>query len=433
MPSGIPYIVGNEFAERFSYYGMRSVLVVFMTSCLLGANGLPDNMSEPKAKEWFHLFISAVYFTPLLGSLIADCFLGKYRTIIVLSIVYCLGHLALSLDATRMGLLLGLSLIACGAGGIKPCVSAHVGDQFGATNQHLIPRVFSSFYFSINSGSVISTLLIPWLLKNYGAHVAFAVPGIFMFLATVVFWMGRNKFVHIPANRTAFLGELLTRESLKIILRVAVLYIFVAAFWALFDQTASAWVLQANHMNLHWLGHDWLPAQLQAMNPFLVVILIPIFSYGIYPLIEKVFPLTPLRKIGIGFFVAVPSFLIPAWIETQIAHGAKPSIGWHFIAYTFITAAEVLISITCLEFSYTQAPKKLKSFIMGIFLASVTVGDLFIAGVNLFIENKDGTSKLPGADYYNFFAILMFITAIIYVFYARKLKVHTYIQDEQPA
>ncbi|HYQ71075.1 MAG TPA: MFS transporter, partial [Gammaproteobacteria bacterium] len=123
MPSGIPYIVANEAAERFSYYGMRAILVVFMTQYLVGSGGAPDLMSEDEAKGWFHLFASAVYFTPLLGALLADGLLGKYRTIILLSLVYCAGHFSLALDDTRAGLAIGLGLIALGAGGIKPCVS----------------------------------------------------------------------------------------------------------------------------------------------------------------------------------------------------------------------------------------------------------------------------------------------------------------------
>ena len=126
LPKGIPYIIGNEAAERFSFYGMRAILVIFMTQYLVNAEGQADYMSEDEAKGWFHLFVSAVYMTPLLGALISDGILGKYRTIITLSLVYTLGHFALSLDDTRAGLAIGLGLIALGAGGIKPCVSAHL-------------------------------------------------------------------------------------------------------------------------------------------------------------------------------------------------------------------------------------------------------------------------------------------------------------------
>src|SRR5688500_15704658 len=103
MPSSIPYIIGNELAERFSYYGMKTILTVFMTTYLLNSVGEKDVMNPEESKFWYHMFVSANYFFPILGALLSDIFWGKYRTIIVLSIVYCAGHLALSLDETRLG------------------------------------------------------------------------------------------------------------------------------------------------------------------------------------------------------------------------------------------------------------------------------------------------------------------------------------------
>jgi POT family proton-dependent oligopeptide transporter len=173
MPKGIPYIITNEAAERFSFYGMKGILIIFMTKYMLDSSGTADFMTPDEAKANYHLFTTAVYFTPLFGALLADYFLGKYKTILILSVVYCAGHLTLAMDETRMGLALGLGLIALGSGGIKPCVSAHVGDQFGKTNGHLLEKVFGWFYFSINLGAFASTMLTPWLLANYGPHVAF--------------------------------------------------------------------------------------------------------------------------------------------------------------------------------------------------------------------------------------------------------------------
>lgn len=429
MPPGIPYIIGNEAAERFSFYGMKTILVVFMTKFLLDRLGKSDFMTDDQAKTWFHLFSSAVYFTPLLGALIADVFWGKYKTILILSIVYCLGHLALAMDETRAGLALGLTLIAIGSGGIKPCVSAHVGDQFSSKNSNLLSSIFSWFYFSINFGSFFSTLLTPWLLQNYGPHWAFGIPGVLMLLATLMFWMGRHKFIHIPPAGKSFLNEVFSPDGLKTIGKLSIIYVFVAMFWSLYDQTGSSWVLQADKMDKNFLGIEWLSSQIQALNPILVLIFIPIFNYGIYPLINKVFPLTPLRKIGIGFFITVISFLIPAYIEILIKAGETPSIAWQMLAYIAVTAAEVMVSITCLEFSYTQAKNNMKSVVMALFFISVSIGNLFTAGVNYFIQNTDGTSKLPGSDYYYFFAALMAITAVLYIPVAMWYKEKTYIQE----
>jgi len=432
-PPGIPYILTNEAAERFAFYGMRCVLTVFMTQYLLGRGGLVDPMGPEQSKTWFHLFVSLVYFMPLAGALLSDIWLGKYRTIMLFNIVYCLGFVALVLDQTRMGLCAGLVLIAVGSGLIKPCVSANVGDQFGKTNQHLLSRMYGWFYFAINFGSCISTLLIPELLERFGPRVAFGVPAALMVLATLAFWAGNRQMVHIPAGGFGFIKETFSVEGVKALLKLGILYIFIAPFWAIFDQMDSAWVLQAEQMNRHFLGWQWLSSQIVAANPFLVIIGIPIFSYVIYPAINKVFRLTPLRKMSMGLFVAAVSWVVAGWSQTRIDAGETPNVGWLFLAYIFLTSAEIMVSITCLEFSYTQAPKKMKSFIMSVFLLSIAMGNAFTAIVNKVIQNPDGTSKLAGADYYWFFVGVMATTAILFIFVAMAYREKTYIQDETPS
>ncbi len=197
--------------------------------------------------------------------------------------MYCLGHLALALDESWRGLAIGLGLIAIGSGGIKPCVSAHVGDQFARRNEHLLERVYGWFYLSINFGSFFSTLWIPQLLEDYGPNVAFGVPGVLMLLATIVFWAGRKRYAHIPAGGLGFVREALSREGLQIVARLVGLFLFVAVFWALYDQTGAAWVQQSEHMDLDLFGWELLPAQVHAVNPLLILLLVPLFSYVIYP------------------------------------------------------------------------------------------------------------------------------------------------------
>jgi POT family proton-dependent oligopeptide transporter len=456
MPPGVPYIVGNEAAERFSYYGMNGILVIFMTQYLLTAQGGSDHMTEPQADAWYHTFVSCVYFLPILGAFLGDAMLGKYRTILILSIVYCFGHLALAMNHTRAGLVVGLFLIALGAGGIKPCVSANVGDQFGASNQHLLPRVFSWFYFSINFGSAFSTLLIPWLLdpfqaspaqaaswpswlvhlleKIHGPDVAFGTPGILMLIATIVFWRGRRKFVHLPpAGLGPYLKEIFQRENSKALANLLILVPFVAIFWSLWQQNFSSWVLQSEKMDRHLFGIDWKPAQIQTVNPIFILIALPLFSYWIYPAIDKVFRLTPLRKISIGLFITALAFGIVAWIQARIDVGQTPHIIWQIVAFAALTAAEVMVSVTHLEFAYTQAPKKLKSLVMCTYLGAVALGNVFTALVNVFIQNSDGSVKLKGANYFLFFMAVMLGTSVLFVFFARFYKGNTYIQDETTA
>jgi len=425
------HLIANEGAERFSYYGMRAILVVFMTGMIFNAQGELDPMGEAEAKTYFHIFASAVYFFPFVGAILADAWLGKYRTIIWLSLVYCGGHVALALDHTRVGLLVGLTLIAIGSGGIKPCVSANLGDQFGSRNRHLLAKAFSWFYFAINVGAFCSMMLTPTLLEHYGPSVAFGVPGILMFVATIIFWAGRHQYAHIPPDKVGVLQELKSPEAWRAILKLSGIYLFVAFFWSLFDQTSSAWVLQAQHMDRNWMGIEWLPSQIQAINPILILLFIPLFVYVIYPLLSRCMELTALRKMSIGFFVTVGAFMISAYIEQMIVQGQTPPIAWQLLAFVVITAAEVMVSITCLEFSYTQAPLKLKSLVMGLFLLSVSVGNGFTALVNYWIQNPDGTVVLTGPEYYWFFAGVMFMVACLFLFVVGRYQETSYLQGTE--
>ena len=432
MPPGIPYIIGNEAAERFNFYGMRAILVVFMTMYLRDRSGALAPMTENDANYWYHIFLASNYFFPAIGAIVADAFLGKYRTIFWLSLVYCAGSVVLALDNTRLGLTVGLTLIALGAGGIKPCVSANVGDQFGSENKHLISRAFGWFYFSVNFGSFFSILLIPWLLQHYGPTPAFGVPAGLMLLATIIFWSGRKKFVHIPPGGKTFIRDTFNREGFAAIGRLAILFAFVAVFWSLWDQSGSEWVLQATKMDLHFAGITWLPSQIQAVNAIMILAFIPLFQYLIYPAINAVFPLTPLRKIGIGLVVTGFSFMVSAWIETQINSGLTPNIGWQLPAYALLSAGEVMVSITALEFAYTQSPKHMKAIIMSLYLLSVSAGNLFTALVHWFIANPDGSLKLHGAAYYNFYAALSIGCVALFIFVARNYTEKTYLQGDTP-
>jgi POT family proton-dependent oligopeptide transporter len=227
--------------------------------------------------------------------------------------------------------------------------------------------------------------------------------------------------------------EIFKRETLKILGNLLIPVPFVAMFWALWQQNFSSWVLQAKNMDRHLFGHEWLPAQIQTVNPIFILVMLPLFSYAIYPAIEKVFRLTPLRKIGLGLFVTAGAFAIVAWIQGLIDAGQKPNILWQVLAFVVLTAGEVMVSVTHLEFAYTQAPKKLKSLVMCTYLGAVSLGNMFTAAVNFFVQNPDKTVKLQGASYFYFFVFVMLGTALLFVLLARFYKGQTYIQDERAA
>ncbi|HYO23766.1 MAG TPA: POT family MFS transporter [Lacipirellulaceae bacterium] len=441
MPPGIPYIIGNEAAERFSYYGITSILTIFLTEHVLGVSGEPAHLDNNRAQQVTHDFFAWVYFFPIVGALLSDGFLGKYRMIVSVSLLYCVGHavMAISDHSWRFGiapldiLWWGMLLVAIGAGGIKPCVSAHVGDQFGAANKHLVPRIFGWFYFSINFGSTFATILMPKLLTWYGPGIAFGVPGVLMAVATAVFWIGRNKYVHIPAGGIGFLRESFSKEGLFAILNLAPLFLLLAPFWGLFDQSHSAWVNQAKEMNCHFLGLEIDPAQIQSVNPLLVLIFIPLFSYWLYPFLGRFFEVTPLKKIGIGHVLMIPSYALISYAQQAIDAGGTPSMWWQVGAYVFLTAAEVMISITGLEFAYTQSPRKMKSLVMGVFLLSISLGNVLMSKLNGYIADRkeEGRLVLQGADFYWFCTAAIAITGVVFVIYAQFYRGRTYIQGAE--
>ncbi len=429
MPDSVAYILTNEAFERFSFYGMRCILVVFMTEYLLGASGELALMSETAAKKYFHYFVAAVYFTPFIGALLCDIFFGKFKTIVFFALVNCVGLIFLVFDQTRFGLSMGLILVAVGSGAMKPCVSANVGDQFSRNNQDKMQKFYGLFYFSVNFGSTFSTLLVPVLLNRYGPRIAFGTPCAAMILATFAYWLGRWKFIHIRPGGFGFVKECFSGEGLRAIGKMCIIYVFIAPFWSIFDQMDSSWILQANDMNRNWFGHEWLPAQIVTLNPFFIMALIPTFEYVIYPLINKVFRLRALHKISAGLFMTALVFTVSALIQKRIDLGETPSIGWQALAHLILASSEVLVSITCLKFSYTQAPKKMKSFIMAVFFLSITLGNIFTGQVNKYIQNEDGTSSLPGASYYWFFVKIMLVTAVLFIPVVLLYKEKTYIQD----
>ena len=204
-PRQIKYIVGNEACERFSYYGMRSILAGYITGTVV-AGGL--GQSKDASTEIIHLFVFANYFMPLLGAWLSDKVIGRYHTILWVSLFYCVGHGVLACSDYAGGvhgkmlcLCTGLALIAFGSGGIKPCVSAFMGDQFRPEQSHLLQKAYGAFYWAINFGSFFSFIVIPWVKDHHGYSAAFAVPGILMAIATFIFWLGTKHYVRVQTNR----------------------------------------------------------------------------------------------------------------------------------------------------------------------------------------------------------------------------------------
>ncbi|HEY8208420.1 MAG TPA: oligopeptide:H+ symporter [Myxococcaceae bacterium] len=502
MPRQIPFIIGNEACERFSFYGMRNILTPFLVGWLL-LNVPEGTERDGAAKEVFHAFVMGVYFFPLLGGWLADRFLGKYRTIFWLSLVYCAGHACLAFSETyKPGFYTGLFLIALGSGGIKPCVSAYMGDQFDQSNKSLARLAYDAFYWIINFGSFFASLLMPIALISFGPSVAFGIPGILMFVATVIFWAGRGRYVNVPPSpkdphsltqvaRTALLadpdgkgrpglvlasaGAVLAVASLALtpviglvaalclalvvalasaglgvlwqldrargthpdadvdgvraVLKVLVIFALITPFWSLFDQKASTWVLQSRSMPLP--GWSWFKsgAQMQSLNPLLVMILVPFNNLVLYPALRRVgVEPTPLRRMASGIAFSGLSWIAIGVIQLTIDGGTKVSVLWQALPYLLLTFGELLVSATGLEFAYSQAPAKLKGVLMSFFQLSTTVGSLWVLLVNAGVKNPSVVSSIAStgigvtAFQMFFFATFAFAAALAFAAYARRYR-----------
>lgn len=408
FPPSIKFLAWNEAAERFSYYGMTSILALYMARNL----GLPEH----RAIAGFQVFTAAVYLMPLAGALLADWVLGRYRTILWLSFGYVAGHATLAVWESGTGLMVGLGLIAIGAGGIKPCASAFAGDQIPPGKEGLLARLYDLYYWMINVGSTVGTIVIPLLLDRVSPRVAFGVPGLAMAAALVVFWLGRGKYVHAPPLRSApppAPGDAAEAPARAALLRIVAIFAPVAAFWALFFQYGSSWTLQADRMRRDVLGVHIASGQVQTLDAAFVLTLIPVFALFVYPAFERRgVRVTPLRKMSVGMFVTVLSFVAAALVEARLGEaGPAPHVAWQIPQYLFLTIGEVLVSVTALEFAYAESPRRLKSVVMGLWYLTIASGSILTALVAW-------VNRFQGVAYYAFFAVLMLAAAVVFALVA---------------
>jgi POT family proton-dependent oligopeptide transporter len=413
FPRQIKFIVGNEACERFSYYGMLSILELYLSNRI--------GFGQARATETVHLFATAVYFLPLLGGWIADRFLGRYWTILSLSLFYCLGHGALALFEGRLpGIYLGLGLIAIGAGGIKPCVSAFAGDQFPAGEEQKLRDVYGLFYASINLGAFFGFLVIPWLRDHSSYSWAFALPGFFMGLATLVFWMGRHQYIIKPPREAPAEGR---ANSRRIIARIVLIFAPIVIFWALFNQVNTTWVIQGSKMLPFHLGGFKVDAErMQAAGSLLVMIWVFLLTLIVYPLLERLgLQPTPLRRMGAGMVLAAGAFLISAAIQARIDEGQTLSVAWQIVPYVVLEAGEVMVSATALEFAFSQAPSSVKSTIMSLWLMTIAGGHFLVAA---FTNLNARFVHAKGASEFLFYAVLMVVAILVFAWIANRYRYH---------
>jgi POT family proton-dependent oligopeptide transporter len=224
-------------------------------------------------------------------------------------------------------------------------------------------------------------------------------------------------------------------EGVKAVYRVMSVFFFALAFWAVWDQCLSEWTLYAERMdrviNLGFTSFTVLPGQLSTVNTVFLLLFIPFFNYVVYPWLDKIgLKTTPLRRLGTGLILTALSFVVIGIIHTSLDHGGTPSIWWQVFAFMILSAAEVLVSITGLEYAYTHSPKSMKSTMTGIWFLVVSFGNLITALVNGLIEDGGWwTRNLKGANYEWFFVIFICVFILVFMFVAPRLKERNYITD----
>ncbi len=449
FPKSVFFIVGNEACERFSFYGMRSILTLYIVYKLYGdlANSGAAGLEEANnhAVKIVHLFTMGVYFMPLLGAWIADKFFGKFWTIVSMSLIYCLGNAILALTVgNELGLLFGLAFIAIGSGGIKPCVSAFMGDQFSEEQKQFLPKAFGMFYWAINFGSFFSFAVIPLVKEDFGYSWAFGIPGIFMGIATLLFVCGAKFYKHVPPERAAKkllkqsvpaaekigvpaensanvvpAAPLTFLEKFKAIKGILLIFAIVPVFWALFDQMNSTWVVLSEQMSASKIFAYPLNSEtVQSANSIFVMIFVPLFTFALYPFFDKTrfFKATPLRRMTFGMILAALSFVICGFLQAEVAAGTQISVWWMILPYAILSAGEVLFSTTGLEFAFSQAPISMRSTITSFWNFTIVIGNLFVV---LFVTLG---SNFSATQRFFFFAALMLLVSAVFAFASKNYK-----------
>jgi proton-dependent oligopeptide transporter, POT family len=406
-PVGFFFIFWGELAERASFYGMRTLLALYLVE-LVG-------YSPGSASVAMQVFLAACYITPLLGGWVADRWLGKYRTIAGFALPYIAGQLVLAWVPTRAGLLIALALLALGSGAIKPNTSTLLGEVYEAGERsHLLQRAFGYYYAAINIGSALASLALPLVRVHHGYRAAFTIPAILMGVAFVCFVAGRRHYPRpedlarvrgAQADAGGGSGGRPLRDLLGI-------FALIAVFWFVYDQTASTWIFFArDHLDLEVLpGIRLTPDQVQSVNPIAILVLTPMFN-ALWTRVR--IPDTTKMLAGFGITCAAMATIACA----GYAAGDGRVSGWWAIGATFvITLAELCINVVGLGLAYREAGPGAKSAVTAAFLLTVFVGDLIGSAVDPLYD------RIAAGPYFLLQALVVAIAAVAFVRVARRFE-----------
>lgn len=372
-PVAFRYFFCGEFAERCSYYGMRAILPLYLTSAL--------GFSDATGGRLYYWFKMACYALPLLGGFLADRYFGKYRTIVSFAIPYVLGHFVLGIENTTAAVI-ALILLAGGSGVIKPNISTLLGltyDQQRPGQTQLRSAAFMWFYFAINVGALISTIALPWLRDKYGYATAFQFPAWLMVVSLGVFAAGKKHYAtetleyHPPTPQEK-------RERAATLRRLFGIFTLMVLFWIPYEHNDSLWVFFSRDyvdLKVPATSVTLAPDQLQFLNPLCVMIFAPLFAW-LFPFVDpKVHFFTDKMKIFLGFVCGTISSVIMTGAGYLASPDVKISMMWVVSAYVLLTIAEVLVYGTGLDLAFAEAPANMKGFVTGCFLLTTTLANFF--------------------------------------------------------
>lgn len=393
-PPGLAYLFATEMWERFSYYGMRALLVLYMVKYLfvsdhvdsvIGYHTLKATLEfafgplgpQPLASQVYGLYTGLVYFTPLLGGLLADRVLGQRRTVIIGASLMALGHFMMAFEQL---LFLALLVLILGSGAFKPNTTMQVGALYPPGDPRR-DRGYSIYYVGINLGAFLSPLVCGTLGETIGWHYGFGAAGIGMLIGLVVYLLATP---YLPPDELskpgARSGAPLTTEERGAIWAILLLSIPVALFWATYEQqgnTIALWAEDNTDRIFHLFGFaiEIPTTWFQAFNPFMIFaftpLLIALWSWQSRRGRE---PAT-ITKMAFGCFgLALGNLILAA---AALATGAdKASWLWLFAYFIVITIGELYLSPTSLSLVSKIAPAKAASLMMAVWLGTSFGGNL---------------------------------------------------------
>lgn len=423
-PRGFYYIFFGEFAERCSYYGMRAILPLYLTSVL--------HFQDGQASEIYSYFKAACYLLPLLGGFLADRYFGRYWTIVGFSIPYVLGHFVLGIES-QMALFLALVLLACGSGVIKPNISTLMGmtyDQKRPGQEALRSAGFLWFYFSINVGAMISLYALPEIrdavAKGSGLGVAYKVafqfPAWLMVLALAAFASGKRHYAveSIDRNKVTTAEERAQRwKTLTTLFGIFALIVF---FWVAYEQNDNLWTFFARDhvdrtLNFGLFEKTFAPDGFQFINAMLILVLVPLFAWMWRKLDPTGRRFPAPTKILLGFLFTAAAAGVMSLAGFRAEGGNLVSGWWIVLAYFVLTVGEILVYGTGLELSFTAAPPNMKSFITACFLLTNTLGNLINSQLSPMYE-----ARIRIGPFFAMTAGIVLVAAVAFYFVGRRFN-----------